>query len=166
VNFGERGYKGGAERTIKGETQSISADYWFPGPTACLSKQPLLLLSGNKENFAFTLPIFNFLSSKEQGPTVAECLKYVYQFNGGPHLRDGKLKKNQVSGINEVHRKTKYLPVLNIFSSGYVSHLESYLTPNSMKTFTSPFLSAFLTGNSSFTQCLCSMNIYSLYCLY
>jgi hypothetical protein len=27
------GDKGGAKRSIKGETQGISADYWFLGPT-------------------------------------------------------------------------------------------------------------------------------------
>jgi hypothetical protein len=34
VNFGGRWNIGGAKRAIKGETQSISADYWFLVPSA------------------------------------------------------------------------------------------------------------------------------------
>jgi hypothetical protein len=44
-----KGNKGGAERAIKGETQSISVDYLFPGSTAWLSEQPLLLPCAKKD---------------------------------------------------------------------------------------------------------------------
>jgi hypothetical protein len=69
VNFGGRGDEGGAKRAIKGETQSILVDYWFLGPTACLSKQPLLSLCANKDCFVLTVsPVFlPFNSLKVKG---------------------------------------------------------------------------------------------------
>jgi hypothetical protein len=49
VNFGGRGDEGGAKRTIKEETQNISEDFRFPGPTSWISKQSLLSLCANKD---------------------------------------------------------------------------------------------------------------------
>jgi hypothetical protein len=84
VNFGGRGNKGGAERAIEEETQTISGEYQFPGPAAGLSKQPLLLLFGSKDFFAFysaSVPCFNSLEFREQEPMVAEHLKPMHHFH-------------------------------------------------------------------------------------
>jgi hypothetical protein len=50
------------KKTIKRNILSNSEDYQIPGPTACLSMQPLLSFSANKTSLIFgaCVPAFDF----------------------------------------------------------------------------------------------------------
>jgi hypothetical protein len=76
------GITGRGKRAIKGETQSISADFQFPGPATYFSKQSLLSLCANKENLALTLPVFQaFNSSKSFRKTRTHSVQAPLTFH-------------------------------------------------------------------------------------